>query len=151
MKMINLRKVILINKKFQLTIISWMLLLGIMSSSFIYSANMYFFKHMKDEAEMAGLSVDNIIYQYIDSQKIFMTNVFIITALVTIFVIVIGGLYMSHRVAGPLYRLTQHLKQNNPQDCTPIKFRKGDFFLEIQNEFNEFLKRKSLEKNNHLS
>ena len=142
MKKINLRKVILINRNFQLSLLFKISLMGVLIEGIFYSANFYFFKKMEDQAIQAGLNPDNIFFQYLDTQKVLMNKVFLISTILTIVVIVWGGLYLSHKVAGPLYRLTQHMKNFNINNIEPVKFRKGDYFPEIEETFNEFIKRK---------
>ena len=142
MKKINLRKVILINRNFQLSLLFKISLMGVLIEGIFYSANFYFFKKMEDQAIQAGLNPDYIFFQYLDTQKVLMNKVFLISTILTIVVIVWGGLYLSHKVAGPLYRLTQHMKNFNINNIEPVKFRKGDYFPEIEETFNEFIKRK---------
>ena len=142
MKKINLRKVILINRNFQLSLLFKISLMGVLIEGIFYSANFYFFKKMEDQAIQAGLNPDNIFFQYLDTQKVLMNKVFLISTILTIVVIVWGGLYLSHKVAGPLYRLTQHMKNFNINNIEPVKFRQGDYFPEIEETFNEFINRK---------
>jgi hypothetical protein len=70
-----------------------------------------------------------------------MNQIFLATSIITFLTIAVGGLVLSHKVAGPLYRLTQHLKRSSPENIKPVQFRKGDYFPEIQDAFNEFIKR----------
>ncbi len=142
MKKINNRKTILINKPFQLSILAWFSLLGLLIALIFYSANLYFFKSMHDEAVLAGLAADNVFFQYLEAQKVFMNKVFFISTFISSLVIIWGGLYLSHRVAGPLLRLTAHLKTFSFADMKPLKFRKGDYFPEIQDAYNEFIQKK---------
>ena len=100
-----------------------------------------FFKTLTNEAQAAGLSPDHVFYTYLEEQKINMNQIFIITSIVTFVTIIAGGLFLSHKVAGPLYRLTEHLKNSNFQEIKPVQFRKGDYFPEVEEAFNEFIKR----------
>ena len=70
-----------------------------------------------------------------------MDNVFINTSIFALFLILIGGLMISHKVAGPLYRLTQHLNNHDRSNIVPVKFRTGDYFPEIEKAFNDFLEK----------
>lgn len=139
---INVRKKILINATFQYAILLKIAILGISIATIFYFANIYFFKQMYNEAVAAGLPPDNIFFKYLSNQKSFMNKVFLASALMTTVTIFWAGLYLSHRIAGPLYRLTKHLNQFNVSNVEPIRFRKGDYFPEIQEAFNNFIKRK---------
>lgn len=138
---INLRKVILINKPFQYSILAWFSFLSIILVSIFYSTIWYFFFNLKKEAASAGLPPEHIFFTFINEQKAIMDNVFIVSSIVALIVILVGGLVLSHKVAGPLYRLTKHLQGHDKNNIPPVKFRKGDYFPEIEKAFNEFLKK----------
>ena len=141
MKIVNLRKVILINKAFQYSILGWFSLLSVLLITIFYTSLWYFFNNLKNEAISVGLPTDHIFFTFISEQKSNMDNVFILTSLLAMFLILIGGLIISHKVAGPLYRLTNHLKKHNRNNIVPVKFRKGDYFPEIEEAFNQFLEK----------
>lgn len=138
----NKRKVLLINKRFQLSMLSWFFLLAIGLIALFYTANWYFFQNLTKLAQEAGLPSDHVFFQFIEGQKIIMNRIYIITSSLSIVVITVGGLVLSHKIAGPLYRLTRHLEKNSMENVTPVKFRTGDYFQEIQHAFNEFIKKK---------
>ncbi len=47
-------------------------------------------------------------------------------------------IYLSHKTAGPIYKLTQYLKSLRESDqIPPLTFRKGDYFTELPAEVNE--------------
>ena len=53
------------------------------------------------------------------------------------------GFVISHRIAGPLYRFNNHLnKIAETGEFGPIKFRDGDFFIELTESFNKAIKRR---------
>lgn len=136
-----MRKVILINKPFQYSILAWFSCLSIILISIFYSTILYFFYNLKKEATSVGLPHDHIFFTFINEQKSIMDNVFIVSSIVAILVILMGGLILSHKVAGPLYRLTKHLQGYDKNNIPPLKFRKGDYFPEIEKAFNDFLKK----------
>ena len=140
-KIFKVRKVILINKAFQLSILGWFSLLSVILISIFYTSVWYFFNNLKNEATSVGLPADHIFFDFINAQKTNMDSVFIITSIFALIFILIGGLVISHKVAGPIYRLTKHLKNHNKNNIVPVKFRKGDYFPEIEEAFNEFLKK----------
>ncbi|MBL7664116.1 MAG: hypothetical protein JNM93_03200 [Bacteriovoracaceae bacterium] len=65
----------------------------------------------------------------------------------------LAGIYMvmifiGHKIAGPLYKLKNYLSniaEGNPPET--IKFRKGDYFMEIEEQYNAAL---AALKNQHL-
>ena len=56
-------------------------------------------------------------------------------------------LFLSHKVAGPIYKLTMYLQNiRNTGEITKLKFRDGDNFMELAEEINmtmDFLAAKS--------
>jgi hypothetical protein len=136
-----MRKVILINKPFQYSILGYFSCLSLILISIFYSTIWYFFYNLKKEAASVGLPPDHVFFTFINEQKGNIDKVFIVSSIVALVVILLGGLILSHRVAGPLYRLTQHLRGHNKNNITPVKFRKGDYFPEIEEAFNDFLKK----------
>jgi hypothetical protein len=136
-----MRKVILINKPFQYSILGWFSLLSALLIAIFYTTIWYFFHNLEKEAISVGLPPDHIFFTFINQQKSIMDNVFIFSSIIALFVILMGGLILSHKVAGPLYRLTKHLQGHDRSNITPLKFRKGDYFPEIEESFNEFLKK----------
>ena len=142
MSRINLRKTILINKRFQFSILTKIALIGLLIEVIFYSSNIYFFRQLENQAMLAGLAPDNVFFQFLNAQKEMMNKIFVVSTLLSLSLIFFGGFYISHRIAGPLYRLTQHLKTYNYNNIKPVKFRKGDYFPEIQEAFNEFIERK---------
>ena len=139
--MINMRKVLLINKPFQYSVLGWFFFMSLALISIFYGAVWFFFHRLNAEALSVGLPPGHIFFQFMDEQKIIMNKIFLISSLVSFFSILFGGLLLSNKVAGPIYRLTQHLLNNSIQDTRPLKFRKGDYFTELQDAFNEYIKK----------
>jgi len=139
MKLINQRKDFLINKKFQLSIVSWFSVLTIFVIGIFYFNIWYFFYNFKREASAAGLPTNHVFFQFINEQQYFMNKVFIITASIAFIILLLGGLYLSHKVAGPLARLTQFLRSHSKSDAPKLTFRKDDYFIEIEDAFNQFM------------
>ncbi|MBF0595574.1 MAG: hypothetical protein HQL22_11505 [Candidatus Omnitrophica bacterium] len=66
-------------------------------------------------------------------------TVIIVTALVGVATVVVT-LYMSHRIAGPLFRFKETLKELVAGNFTnQVKLRKGDELLAFSDEFNEMI------------
>ncbi len=137
----NRRKVLLINRKFQLSIIGWFALLAAILISIYYFSMYYFFSHITQQATAAGLAPDHVFFTYLGQQQELMSKIFLLSSVVAVVVIFIGGLYLSQKVAGPLYRFTNHLRAHSKANVTPVRFRKGDYFPEIEEEFNKYIER----------
>ena len=58
----------------------------------------------------------------------------------SIFLLVMGGVLLSHRIGGPLFQMRTYLDEMAAGSGQPrrITFRKRDFFHELANSFNKF-------------
>lgn len=140
--MANNRKTLLINKKFQLSIISWFSILAILITATFYLSITLFFNEMAGQAVEAGFPPGHVFFRFLGEQQSMLNKLFLGCSLVAILLIMGGGLWLSHQVAGPLYRLVKHMKEHGKSSETPpVKFRKGDYFPEIEEAFNEFIKK----------
>ena len=80
-------------------------------------------------------------------------TLFIVTLIVTMAILSIGGILLSHKVAGPLYRLKRHmLDVAYGKTLRETGFRSGDFFHELADSFNKVIARhkEEVEKNQRL-
>lgn len=136
-----MRKKFLLNKPFQLSIIAWFSLLSVILVSIFYSTIWYFFYKFKEEAISTGLPESHVFFTFLKEQKMVIDQIFLYSSGFAIVIILFGGIFISHKVAGPLHQLNEHLKNYNKGNIPPLKFRKNDYFLDIQDTFNEFIKK----------
>ena len=56
--------------------------------------------------------------------------------------LILGMIYLSHTIGGPVFHLVQYMRHLRTGDCQPrlITFRKHDFFADLASEFNSFQK-----------
>lgn len=135
------RKKYLINPRFQLLVVFWCLCLFLSILTIFAAANWYFFEELHSVARTAGISEEHVFFEFVNEQKAIMLKLFIAASFFSFWVIFSGGIYLSHRIAGPLYRLTQHLLNAGPLDLEKVKFRKGDYFKELEDAYNKFVEK----------
>lgn len=71
--------------------------------------------------------------------------------IITIGTFSVAGLYLTHRIVGPIFRMTAHLKQIvDSGDLREVHFRKGDFFDSLQESFNNYVAFVNKEKSDKL-
>lgn len=136
------RRVFLINPKFQWSFIGYISFVAVALMATFYAANAYFFWKFSKLGQEIGLQSDHVFFRFITEQKTNMDLIFVVTALCGMTFLILSGLYLSHKVAGPLYRLHQHflsLKQSGAP-LKEVRFRKGDYFPEIAESFNNLVK-----------
>lgn len=136
-------KYLLINPKFQLSIIAYFTVAAGIAITALYISVSLTFKRFVDYGHKLGLPKDDIYHQFIQWQHENFTLVFAIIGVFLLFSFVIGGLILSHKIAGPMYRFKTFLiEEKENQGLKELKFRDGDYFSEIPELFNEYQKSK---------
>lgn len=70
-----------------------------------------------------------------------MNLIFLISAFIMALVLSIYGLFISHRVAGPIYHLEKDLEAlAKGEPFKELKFRKGDYFHSLAEKHNRAAK-----------
>lgn len=137
----NRRKVFLINPKLQYSFLGFSLLMSTLSVAVFYLATLYLFWNFEKTGHSVGIPEGHIFFRFIDDQRSLMNKVLLISAPIITLITCYIGIKLSHRVAGPVYRLTKHLEHlNNDQELSEVKFRDNDYFTDLQDEFNKFIK-----------
>lgn len=137
----NRRRVFLINPKFQLNYIKHTFFVMTAVILTFYASNLYHFWDFKNRGLSAGLPADHIFFDFLHTQQSNLEMVYLITALVAAIFMLAYGIFLSHRVVGPLYRMNEYLKEFRGKKPTrELKFRKGDYFPELAEHLNEFVK-----------
>lgn len=135
-------KKFLINQNFQLQFMASLVIVSVISMAIIYIANDYFFHSYVLRGQALNLPPDHPFFLMIHEQKLFMTRVFIIVAGAISTLAGLWGLFYSHKIAGPLYRLHQYFsdaaKTAQPLE-KKIYFREDDFFQEIPDSINNYI------------
>ena len=137
----NRRRTYVINKKFQFSVLGWVTAISVFVTLANYLGLSFFFNKMRALAVGAQLNSNHVYFKFLSEQEAIMWKIFMYIAVASAIMIIVGGIFLSHQIAGPLYRLTQHLKSHKKNENVPaLKFRKGDYFPEIEEAFNEFIK-----------
>jgi signal transduction histidine kinase len=135
------RENLLINPKFQLTIISYFIAVSFAIIGILYSANEYFFTKFLQMGLDAKLAEDHVYFQFLKDQKAVMINVYLVVAAVVFIITCVAGIIISHRISGSVYRITKHmLGMAEGKDLTEVTLRKNDFFKELADAHNQFVK-----------
>lgn len=140
------RKQYIINPRFQLRFVYYIGIVAFVNAAIVIIANKVFIWRLYEKGRKVGLSEDHVFFSFLNYQDSSLTITSLISAAVLFIVMGLFGLKMSHRVAGPLYRLNQHMRGvANGELGKHVKFRKGDFFPELAEAYNmqyDFLSKK---------
>jgi hypothetical protein len=119
-----------------------LILISIISISIIYFANDYFFQSYINKGQVLNLPPDHPFFLMIEEQKSFMTKVFLLVAGSTTGIACLWGLFYSHKIAGPLYRLNKYFEDaalaGKPLE-KKVYFREDDFFQEVPISINKYI------------
>ena len=130
-----------INGPFQLKLIGYFVGLFILSTACLYSTTYLFFWNMKNKGLKVGIPEGHIFHQFLEAQKHDLDMLFIGLAAANFVLLLIVTLIISHRIAGPIYKMKQHLQDPSLKD-EPFKFRQNDFFRELEPIINELKDKK---------
>lgn len=130
---------ILINKTFQLKLMSYFIVLFVLTTISLYSTTFLFFWSMKNKGVNVGIPDGHVYYQFLTNQKHDLDMLFIGLATINFFLLITVGLILSHRIAGPIHKVKQFLQ--DPEQNEPIQMRENDFFKELGPIVNKFGKK----------
>jgi hypothetical protein len=135
---------ILINPKFQWTLIGYAAFVATLILLAVYGLFSFGFHEFVQIGTQAGLPADHVYFQFIQMQETTFLRVIAAIAVLIGIILIVGGLMISHKIAGPIYRMQKEFNQMrdaNPVELHPIQFRKGDFFPELAESFNSLVTR----------
>lgn len=129
-------KNILIEPRFQIQLMSYFVGLFIFTVASLYFVNFYFFWTLKEKATSVGIPPQHVFFTYLTDQKSILDTLFFILTFFNLVVLAVVGFFISHRVAGPIYKLKNYLKGIH-QDSPEFKLRKDDFLKELEPIIND--------------
>ncbi len=136
------KRSLLINPKFQWTLIGYTAMIATLILITVYGFISYGFHDFVQIGNQAGLPTDHIYFQFIQMQEVTFNRVILMIALVIGLILLVGGLVISHKIAGPVYRMQKEfndMRESGSSELRPIQFRKGDFFPELAESYNSFV------------
>ncbi|HBQ22066.1 MAG: hypothetical protein A2Z91_03530 [Deltaproteobacteria bacterium GWA2_38_16] len=141
-----MRKQYIINQDFQFRYIG--LLIGVASIIclvFVVAAKYYINLNLNPLIE-SGLISSPLAQELIQVEKNFLNKNLLTIFLVLISVLTLVGIFITHRIAGPIYALERRMKQIAQEGFQhmPFHVRKNDEFQELVENFNTMME--SLQK-----
>lgn len=129
------RRIFLINKKFQFRfsfyVCSWIFALSLVYPLMMYNLFDFFIKYM----ESRPIDISAIVA--IRSTRSDLIWVLIALQILFLLITLLISMFMSHRIAGPLYKLNKHLIDvKDGKLIDDLKFRKNDHFKELADSYN---------------
>ncbi len=133
----------LINPVFQKKFMGFIVGSVIISMAVMHGANWVFFNRFMDYGDKLNLPSNHPFYRLLLEQQEFMTIVFFISSIILSVVLCTFGLFFSHRIAGPIYRIQKVFNDATKEGhkVDEIHFRHDDFFQEIPIAMNDYFKK----------
>lgn len=132
-----MRKNFIINKEFQFKFIFFMLLIGLVTLASTYFVLQNYFTEFYLIADESGLASNHPFRELIGYQKDKMKLFFMILAGINLLVTTASGIWMGHKIAGPIYRIVKNLKEDK---STEFVTRQNDYFKELPEALTKYLK-----------
>lgn len=134
---VNRRKKYLVNKSLQYNILGKVLVItSIVAVAFVFALGLFYFSAHSGDL----IANDNLFFYDSESGRFSPFAIIIIFCILLIlFALII--LRMTHRIAGPVYRLKKIMNTiaEGNFDIPEIKFRKYDEFQDVADDFNKML------------
>jgi hypothetical protein len=123
---------------FQVRFMIYIICFAVFGIAVLYASNHFYYARLVAEGQGLGLAPDHIYFEFIEQQKSLLNTVFFSVSVVVFGGMIMAGLVLSHKIAGPVYRIQQYLKtvyENGAPDHK-LKFRDKDFFPEVAELIN---------------
>ncbi len=134
------RRKTLILPRLQLSLIMAALIVFIIAAGIFFGTISIVFLKLQQIAINTGLEANHALFLELKSLENITATVYGLTVVVAIFILFVGGLRLSHRVAGPIYvlnrQIVRFINRENPPD---LRFRKDDFMDDLQDNFNRLM------------
>lgn len=129
-----------INPRFQLKFMSYFVTLFIITTVSLYSTTFLFFWNFQKKAMDVGIPAGHVFYKFLGHQKHDLDLLFIGLAVFNLILLLTVGFIISHRIAGPLFKMKKHLEQMNDTEEEFI-LRDKDFFQDLPPVINKVKKK----------
>lgn len=136
-----------VNRKFQLQFIALVFAPIILSAVIMYASKEFMYREKVAFGQQLGLPADHGYYELLKYHENIESQVILFSFFASALIFLAWSLFISHRIAGPIYRVTETLKNAKPNEgLKPVHFRPSDFFQEMPQALNEFLEKNNLSK-----
>ncbi|MEE4192431.1 MAG: hypothetical protein V2I66_12690 [Halieaceae bacterium] len=128
---------------FQLRFMMYIIGFALFGIIVLYASNHIYFQRLIGQGQQLGLAPDHVYFEFVNQQREVLNATFVLVAALVLGGLVLVGLVLSHKIAGPIYRIQLHLREVREQGAssTPLAFRDGDFFPEVAELVDELVSR----------
>jgi len=136
------RRQYLINPGFQLRFMLYWAGFILIGFAVMYLSNYLYFDSVYQMGYELDLDESHPYFAFIDQQKVILRNIYLALSAISFTVVMVAGLFLSHKIAGPIYRIERYMEgvANGHEKPAPVHLRQGDFFPEIEGIVNHTIK-----------
>lgn len=134
----------LIYPKFQVGLLAIQAAVLVLAFGLVQAANHVVFARLARKGMDAGLSPNHPYFQFIKEQSGQFTSYALLAFLGALLISSCVTLYLSFRLAGPIYRLRNYLSAiatEGGKSVEPLRFRDGDFYSDLPDVVNQAVDR----------
>lgn len=136
----KVKRKVVVDPQLQFALIQSFLFVFIFSSSIFFATMMLTFAKIQHLFAEHKIEITPGLADGLSSLQTTTNVVFGVTSVVSIFVVIYGGLFLSRKIAGPIVSVKNHIDRLLAGEVVEnIQFRKGDYFAEFQEKFNQLL------------
>jgi len=130
-----------IDQTFQMKFLTTLLLVIGANITFIYLSNYLFIQNFIEEGKSLGLPPGHELYQLLQYQQQVLSKFFIVLSVSVSMSVGLWGLFFSHKICGPLFRLTREFNEAaaEKRNINEVHFRQDDFFHELESSVNRYV------------
>lgn len=114
---------------------SYFVALFFLTTACLYSTTYLFFWNLKAKGLEVGIPEGHVFYQFLQNQKQDLDYLFVGLAGVNLLLLLGVGFLLSHRIAGPLHKMKNYLKDLGPAS-SDFKTRENDFLQDLNETVN---------------
>lgn len=136
----NRRRKIIVDRRLQYSLIRSLLTVFVLASSIFYLTISFAFLEIHSSIEMLQLPQGHQVFYDLGRIEHATMLAFAATFLGFVVLVIWGGLYLSRKIAGPIFALRRHLDRvAEGETLADLPFRKNDYFTELQKSFNHHM------------
>lgn len=141
------RRNYLVNPGFQLRFMFYVACGVLTGFAVIYITNLWYLNMLVEQGRELGLDPGSVYFEFVDHQRKLMNIAFLVVCTTVFAVLMVAGLLLSHKIAGPVYRVQKYTREviAGEEPPGPVSLRKGDFFPELATIVNDLVAHASKE------
>ncbi len=137
-----IRKTYFVNPRLQMQLILGANILALISAALIATLMYYTQSHLESYATGLNLPPGHPYLEYVAQREESFSRLCLLIGVVQFALFNATAIFLSHRIAGPLYRLQRHLDEVGAgKSAGEVNFRKGDLYQQLAESCNKVMAR----------